>query len=115
MWPSSDPPSDASSLVDAFYDPVDTNDSVPPQPSPQQVTPSPPTRNAEVVEGPVMEPPSDFAHAPSPKGKLSRSLKGKDKEWTAVAEKKRPLQLLDLPLDILREIISQVSIKLKVS
>jgi hypothetical protein len=37
-----------------------------------------------------------------------RSLKGKEKEWTAVAEKKRPLQLLDLPVDILKEIIEKV-------
>jgi len=37
-----------------------------------------------------------------------RSLKGKEKEWTVVAEKKRPLQLLDLPVDILKEIIEKV-------
>jgi len=40
---------------------------------------------------------------------VSRTLKGKEKEWTAVAEKKRPLQLLDLPVDILREIVGHVS------
>jgi hypothetical protein len=39
-----------------------------------------------------------------------RSLKGKEKEWTAVAEKKRPLRLLDLPVDILKEIIEKVSL-----
>jgi hypothetical protein len=43
------------------------------------------------------------------KAAVVRSLKGKEKEWTAVAEKKRPLQLLDLPVDILKEIIEKVS------
>jgi glutamine synthetase type III len=42
------------------------------------------------------------------KAAVVRSLKGKEKEWTAVAEKKRPLQLLDLPVDILKEIIEKV-------
>ncbi len=42
---------------------------------------------------------------------VSRTLKGKEKEWAAVAEKKRPLQLLDLPVDILREIVGHVSFK----
>ncbi|KIW00389.1 uncharacterized protein PV09_08098 [Verruconis gallopava] len=42
------------------------------------------------------------------KAAVARSLKGKEKEWTAVAEKKRPLQLLDLPVDILKEIIEKL-------
>lgn len=46
---------------------------------------------------------------PSAKDTLKRLLKGKEKEWTAVAEKKGPLRLLDLPVDVLREIINQVS------
>jgi hypothetical protein len=45
----------------------------------------------------------------SEKTALLRSLKGKEKEWIAVAEKKRPLQLLDMPVDILKEIIEKVS------
>lgn len=44
----------------------------------------------------------------SEKTALMRSLNGKEKEWTAVAEKKRPLQLLDMPVDILKEIIEKV-------
>lgn len=44
----------------------------------------------------------------SEKTALLRSLKGKEKEWTAVAEKKRPLQLLDMPVDILKDIIEKV-------
>ncbi len=44
----------------------------------------------------------------SPKVMLTRLLKGKEREWAAVAEK-GPKRLLDLPVDILREIINQVS------
>ncbi|KAE9988919.1 hypothetical protein EG328_005629 [Venturia inaequalis] len=44
----------------------------------------------------------------SEKTALMRSLNGKEKEWTAVAEKKRPLQLLDMPVDILKEIIEKL-------
>ena len=50
---------------------------------------------------------SHHAH-PTAKDIVSRTLKGKEKEWAAVAEKKRPLQLLDLPVDILREIVGHV-------
>src|SRR5277367_1665182 len=41
--------------------------------------------------------------------KLSKLLKGKEEEWTAVAQKKGPLQLLDLPMDVLKEIVKEVS------
>ncbi len=40
--------------------------------------------------------------------KLSKFLKGKEEEWTAVAQKKGPLQLLDLPMDVLKEIVKEV-------
>lgn len=40
--------------------------------------------------------------------KISKLLKGKEEEWTAVANKKGPLQLLDLPMDLLKEIIKEV-------
>jgi hypothetical protein len=36
-------------------------------------------------------------------------------EWTAVAQKKGPLQLLDLPMDVLKEIIKEVSFAYTVS
>ncbi|KAL9046210.1 MAG: hypothetical protein Q9214_000895 [Letrouitia sp. 1 TL-2023] len=39
---------------------------------------------------------------------VKKLLKGKEKEWTATVEKDRPLQLLDLPLDILKEIVKEV-------
>lgn len=39
---------------------------------------------------------------------LSKLLHGKEKEWAAVAEKQGPLQLLDLPVDILKEIVKEV-------
>jgi hypothetical protein len=40
--------------------------------------------------------------------KLSKLLKGKEEEWAAVARKKGPLKLLDLPMDILKEIVKEV-------
>ncbi len=40
--------------------------------------------------------------------KLSKFLKGKEEEWTAVAQRKGPLQLLDLPMDVLKEIVKEV-------
>ncbi|KAF2760753.1 hypothetical protein EJ05DRAFT_435194 [Pseudovirgaria hyperparasitica] len=43
-----------------------------------------------------------------PKGSISRLLKGKEKEWNEVAEKRGPLTLLDLPVDILKEIVHQL-------
>jgi hypothetical protein len=40
--------------------------------------------------------------------KISNLLKDKEQEWTAVMEKKGPLQLLDLPMDVLKEIVKEV-------
>lgn len=45
----------------------------------------------------------------TPSNRISQLLKGKEKEWTAVASKKGPLKLLDLPLDILRDILKEVA------
>lgn len=47
--------------------------------------------------------------------KLSKLLKGKEEEWTAVAQKKGPLQLLDLPIDVLKEIVKEVRIRADIS
>jgi hypothetical protein len=45
-----------------------------------------------------------------PRAKISSLLKDKEKEWTAVVEnRKGPLQLLDLPMDVLKEIVKEVS------
>ncbi|MCJ1248512.1 hypothetical protein MMC30_005730 [Trapelia coarctata] len=40
---------------------------------------------------------------------MAQLLNGKEKEWAATAEKRGRLQLLDLPVDILREIIKEVT------
>jgi hypothetical protein len=40
---------------------------------------------------------------------LARLLHGKEKEWSAIAEKSGPLQLLDLPIDILKEIVNHIT------
>ena len=47
--------------------------------------------------------------APLVKGKAAKLLKGKEKEWESMVQRARPLQLLDLPVDILKEIIKEVS------
>ena len=41
-------------------------------------------------------------------GNVTRLLKGKEKDWAAVAQKKGPLRLLELPLDILKMILKEV-------
>lgn len=46
--------------------------------------------------------------AAEPRAKLLCLLKGKEKEWAAARNKDGPLELLDLPLDILKCIIKEV-------
>lgn len=43
------------------------------------------------------------------KDKVSKLLKGKERERESVVQRAKPLQLLDLPVDILKEIIKEVS------
>ena len=45
----------------------------------------------------------------SPSSKIAELLKGKEREWATVIRKEGPLQLLDMPLDLLREILREVS------
>lgn len=40
--------------------------------------------------------------------KMSKLLQGKEDEWAAIASRTGPLQLLDLSVDVLREIIKEV-------
>ena len=35
-------------------------------------------------------------------------LKGKEKDWAPMAQRERPLQLLDLPMDVLKDIMKEV-------
>ncbi len=44
----------------------------------------------------------------SPGRKISELLKEKEREWTDVVRKIGPLQLLDLPLELLTEILREV-------
>lgn len=44
----------------------------------------------------------------SPGRKLSELLREREQEWTAVARKTGPLRLLDLPLDLLTQILREV-------
>ncbi|CAG8974157.1 hypothetical protein HYALB_00002796 [Hymenoscyphus albidus] len=43
------------------------------------------------------------------RSKISSLLKDREQEWTAVAKKEGPLQLLDLPMDVLKEIVKEVT------
>jgi hypothetical protein len=40
--------------------------------------------------------------------KMAKLLGVKEDEWTAVAKRKGPLRFLDLPMDILKEIVKEV-------
>ena len=39
---------------------------------------------------------------------MMRPSKGKEKDWAPVAQRKRPLRLLDLPMDVLKDIMKEV-------
>ena len=40
--------------------------------------------------------------------KMARLLKGKEKDWAVAAQKRGPLRLLDLPIDVLKIILKEV-------
>lgn len=42
------------------------------------------------------------------RAKMAQLLKGKEKDRIPVAQRKRPLQLLDLPMDVLKDIMKEV-------
>jgi hypothetical protein len=42
---------------------------------------------------------------------LSRLLHGKEEEWAAVTRRDGPLRLLDLPMDILKEIVKEACLQ----
>ncbi|KAI8965909.1 hypothetical protein F5Y11DRAFT_310761 [Daldinia sp. FL1419] len=52
---------------------------------------------------------SDVPARDPPVPNLSKLLRGKGREWEAIKAKPRPLQLLDLPVDILRLIVKEVT------
>ncbi|KAI1208752.1 uncharacterized protein F4807DRAFT_132652 [Annulohypoxylon truncatum] len=52
---------------------------------------------------------SEFTAREPPVPILSKLLRGKGPEWEAIGAKPRPLQLLDLPVDILRLIVKEVT------
>ena len=45
---------------------------------------------------------------------VARLLKGKAKDWATAAHKKGPMQLLNLPLDILKIILKEVRMAFKI-
>ena len=66
------------------------------------------SRAAHIAESPQDACEMDSAESSSPAEKMVQLLKGKEKEWAATVEKKRPLRLLDLPVDVLKEILKEV-------
>ena len=50
----------------------------------------------------------DYLSTSTAADKMAQFMKGKGKEWTATLEQRRPLRLLDLPVDVLKEIIKEV-------
>ena len=42
--------------------------------------------------------------------RIGKLLKGKEKEWSAAVKKDGPLKLLDLPLDVLKDILNKVGL-----
>ena len=42
------------------------------------------------------------------RAKMMQLLKGKEKDWTPVAQREKPIQLLDLPMDVLKDIMKEV-------
>ena len=42
------------------------------------------------------------------RAKMVQLLKGKEKDWAPVAQREKPLQLLDLPMDVLKDIMKEV-------
>lgn len=53
--------------------------------------------------------PEPLPHREHSMPSISRLLKGKEREWKAVRSKTGPLYLLDLPVDILRLVVKEVS------
>ena len=60
--------------------------------------------DAEESAVPEPEPP----WAVSTTSVISKFLKGKEREWEAVSQRKGPLTLLELPVDVLRLIVKEV-------
>ena len=56
---------------------------------------------------------SESGHTSAVTDTMTRLLKGKEKEWAAVVERKGSLKLLDLPVDVLKEIMKEVSSSLQ--
>jgi hypothetical protein len=106
MNPFSDPTSDElSSLADVSAQQHATDYSTPQSAQKQSLGES---SAVDVEDLPPCHPYQRLTPTLEEKTALVKSLKGKEKEWVVKAEKCRPMQLLDLPLDILKEIIDKV-------
>ncbi|KAF2144765.1 uncharacterized protein K452DRAFT_296160 [Aplosporella prunicola CBS 121167] len=94
------PPAAEESPIDRFASPSDkpAHDS--------RAPPSPHNHDTAPGRLPSDDPSEgDMSH---PREAISKLLNGKEQEWNSIAQKKAPLQLLDLPVDILRGIIDNL-------
>lgn len=79
-----------------------------PVPSPEMAAPN--VKEPKSAVGSRFHDDCESSDLPSPRLRSSRAFKGKGKEAVPIEkEKKRPLRLLDLPLDILKEIVKEVT------
>lgn len=61
----------------------------------------------QAASGGIMSPIS--GHSNRTQMLLAKLLQGREREWSGVAEKDKPLRLLDLPLDVLQAIVKEVT------
>ena len=75
-------------------------------------TPKPPDSTIVQSQPPSAQSSSERAErtGSDARTKISNLLKDKEQEWAAVVDKKGPLRLLDLPMDVLKEIVKEVGI-----
>jgi len=105
-------PSPELTLSDTASQPDDQLVSIPKTSAATQ--PSNTVKQPNPGSGHQMAPPESLSEKAEKNGidartKISNLLKDKEQEWTAVVERDGPLRLLDLPMDVLKEIVKEVN------
>jgi hypothetical protein len=105
-------PSPELALSDTASQPDDQLVSIPKTSAATQ--PSNTVKQSSPGSGHQMAAPESFPEKAEKNGidartKISNLLKDKEQEWTAVVEREGPLRLLDLPMDVLKEIVKEVN------
>jgi len=105
-------PSPDLALSDAVSQPDDQSLFIPKTSA--AIQPSNTLKQSDSASGHQMTAPETFAgkvdrNSIDAKTKIFSLLKEKAQEWKAVTERKGPLRLLDLPMDVLKEIVKEVT------